>query len=449
MKNIIVLLFIFISLNFVIAQSKDIKTAIDEANKLSKSIDDLKVVIEKKKADYTKKKVKDEFESIAEFNERMEKEVRNSYKKEFDTLDNYNIDLTVLLENKYIFSKETYKVELLKYDAENRKYEISFECYLIKNPNKKDEWLSRKLTLDIDGKTAKDIKTNWGKYPVEVYGELSNDGQNYIVGKMSLSFFDSNKTNLVSIEIGNVSIGGMVFVEGGAFKSTKSNYDKNTTVTSFYISKYEVTQAEWVEVMGSNPSNFKGDNLPVESVSWYDCVEYCNKRSIKEGFTPVYTIDKNKKDSNNTNEYDDIKWTVTANWSATGYRLPTEAEWEYAATGGQKSISYIYSGSDNIDEVAEYSGNNYESTKSVGGKKPNELGLYDMSGNVWEGAQDWYSDSVGTGQNPKGVGSGSYRVFRGGSWFNYSEYCESSYRDYYYPGSRNNKLGFRLVVGVR
>jgi formylglycine-generating enzyme required for sulfatase activity len=266
----------------------------------------------------------------------------------------------------------------------------------------------------------------------------------------------------------------LVFVRGGAFKNTNSNYyGKSIFISSFYIGKYEVTQQEWSKVMESNPSKFKGDNLPVETVSWYDSVEYCNKRSIKEGLTPYYNIDGNHKDPNNlpdpsNGDLDEVKWRVTINAAANGYRLPTEAEWEYAASGGQMSKSYTYSGGNDADKVAWYWQNsgdtnltgfwnwpaieqNHGRTKPVGGRLPNELGLYDMSGNVREWCWDWYGDlqSAGTWRvvenDPMGPPSGFARVQRGGGWIGDVSCCESSYRGGGFEADgRGPDQGFRL-----
>jgi formylglycine-generating enzyme required for sulfatase activity len=248
---------------------------------------------------------------------------------------------------------------------------------------------------------------------------------------------------------------GFVRVEGGTFQmgsNDGTDWEKpvhTVTVKSFNMAKYPVTQKEWTAVMGSNPSEFKGDNLPVECVSWYDAVEYCNRLSEKEKLTPAYTIDKSQKDWHNTNEGDDIKWTVRWNRNANGYRLLTETEWEYAAKGGNGSPgNYTYSGSNNLDEVAWYFENSAGSTQEAGAKKPNGLGLYDMSGNVGEWCWDWFDEDYyrySPQIDPIGASSGSYRINRGSDWSGSAREARSAYRGYGIPSHRGYNLGFRLA----
>jgi formylglycine-generating enzyme required for sulfatase activity len=230
----------------------------------------------------------------------------------------------------------------------------------------------------------------------------------------------------------------MVLVEGGTFEMGSANgLDDEKPVhqvriSSFYMSKYEVTQQEYQAVMGINPSNFKGDNLPVEQVSWYEAIEYCNKLSVKEGLTPAY---RGSGDS------------VVCDFKASGYRLPTEAEWEYAAKGGSKEIMvYEYSGSNSVDAVAWHPGNSGGTMHPVGSKIPNSLGLYDMTGNVWEWCWDRYeSYASGNQTDPMGASSGSNRVLRGGCWNYGDKGLRSASRHNLMPSNRYNTLGFRLL----
>ena len=234
----------------------------------------------------------------------------------------------------------------------------------------------------------------------------------------------------------------LVFVEGGTFtmgspadepgRHDDEGPQHEVTVSSFYMSKYEVTQAQYWAVMRSNPSFFIGYNKPVEQVSWYDAVNFCNELSEDEGLEKVYTI-------NSTD--------VTADWTKNGYRLPTEAEWEYAARGGKNSKGYVYSGSDTAGDVAWYSDNEGDTTHEVGTKAANELGLYDMSGNVDEWCWDWYGSYGSDAQtDPVGPFTGPSRVLRGGSWYYYAGHVRVAGRFSSSPGNSNYYFGFRLVL---
>ncbi len=245
--------------------------------------------------------------------------------------------------------------------------------------------------------------------------------------------------NESKIEKENIISDKMVFVEGGTFQmgSTSGDSDEKPIHTvlldDYYIGKYEVTQKEWKELMINNPSCFIGDDLPVEGVSWYDAVEFCNKKSKQEGLIPCYS---------------GIGLNISCNYSSSGYRLPTEAEWEYAARGGKKSLNYNRSGSNNINIVAWYDGNSGYKTHKVGTKKPNELGIYDMSGNVWEWCNDWYKSNYylkSSGINPRGPSSDKYRVVRGDG-FNGSPFgCRVAFRRHTDPDNCFGEHGFRIV----
>ena len=234
--------------------------------------------------------------------------------------------------------------------------------------------------------------------------------------------FETN--NPITFTVNGVSF-EMVYVEGGSFdmgatteQGSEADSDEypvhSVTLSDYYIGKCEVTQELWEAVMGSNPSRFKGAQKPVEQVSYNDCREFVSRLNSLTG--------KN-------------------------FRLPTEAEWEYAARGGNKSLHYKYSGSGNIGDVAWYSSNSGDKTHAVGTKTANELGIYDMSGNVWEWCSDWKGGySAGAQTNPQGPSSGSYRVLRGGSWYDYARNCRVSNRSSYDPSISGSIRGLRLVL---
>ncbi|MDR0402694.1 MAG: formylglycine-generating enzyme family protein [Treponema sp.] len=242
-----------------------------------------------------------------------------------------------------------------------------------------------------------------------------------------------------------IAAAGGTFLMGsseGAFRQTERIHE--VSLKSFFISETEITQELYQAVMNQNPALFKGAEYPVENVSWFDAVKFCNALSEQLGFAPAYTIDGD---------------TVSWDRGSRGFRLPTEAEWEYAARGGQNgflgeltragyagSLTVNYTGNLTIGDAAWYAANSGRRTQPVRKKFPNELGLYDMSGNVWEWCWDWFgdypSDSV---YDPEGPPSGRNRVFRGGAFVNPVNQLRVSFRVGNPPSSKANSVGFRIA----
>ena len=248
----------------------------------------------------------------------------------------------------------------------------------------------------------------------------------------------------------------MVFVKGGKYQPSFTDEEKE--VSNLEVSKYLITQKLWQELIRNNPANFKGDeNRPIEYISWWHALEFCNRLSEKYGLRPVYNLGKSDQGLLMINQLDGtVVSPDVADFNKTeGFRLPTEVEWEWFARGGQVALDngtfdYTYSGSNNIDDVAWYTGNSKDTTQSVGLKMPNVLGLYDCNGNVWE----WCYDTT------EGIESGKsyvykaydhsnvYRRLKGGSWCNNTEVCAVAVRGNSQATYAYSNAGFRIVRTV-
>ena len=267
---------------------------------------------------------------------------------------------------------------------------------------------SHEVKAERNGKTvSKNIEVS----QVEAHGRVSS------TDKCELTFFGNQTITVKGVSFTMIAVEGGTFQMGatseqGSDAESDESPVHNVTLSDYYIGETEVTQELWQAVMGKNPSYSKGNKKPVENVTWNECQEFIKKLNQLTGKS---------------------------------FRFPTEAEWEYAARGGNKSKGYKYSGSNTIDNVAWYTSNSGSKTHDVKTKQANELGIYDMSGNVYEWCQDWYgSYSNGAQTNPTGSSSGSSRVLRGGSWGSIAGRCRVSNRSSNYSGYLSNHLGLRL-----
>lgn len=245
--------------------------------------------------------------------------------------------------------------------------------------------------------------------------------------------------------VASSDVPSLIKIASGTFPMGLNEINRKVTLTEFELGVTPVTQRQYEYIMGSNPSKLVGKDRPVECVNWCEALIYCNFLSIKSGLTPCFSIG-NATDLTKFDSKSPLWKRVVCNFTANGYRLPTEAEWEYAARGGDESKGFLYAGSDSINDVAWCAA--YDSgPQPVGEKMPNELGIYDMSGNVMEWCADWHGPyNAGRQKNPSGAQTGEYRIARGGYWECDPRHCTVTYRYPIPPEEVSEFIGMRLVA---
>lgn len=365
-----------------------------------------------------------------------------AYKVRAKSLDNYSVESEISINYNIIAPVDLYLVNLTNTQVQlkwQNNHNFGDEITIARKAGD-NEWVNDYASIDADlTEWTDNIDENINVYQYKI--------------RVKFSTFTSPFSNSAYY------LKGFRLLQSGNFQMGNAQFPSSTPVHSvslqgFFISAKETTQNEWYEVMNTIPSSSHGSGpeFPVYQVSWYDALVYCNKKSINEGLSPVYALNgvTNPDSWGTIPTTSNPEWNaITCNWNANGYRLPTEAEWEFASRGGTWSENYEYAGSNRIGNVAWYLNNSANITHQTATKQMNEAGIYDMSGNVYEWCWDWYAPYENVSQtNPTGPDSGTTRSIRGGSFLNEPQNCLSTFRLDLSPESRLNYTGFRIVRKV-